>query len=75
MFGLPPSQKACCVYSPVCAPSVCVRASPLPDSNRLIQQTGSERDRNVFSLEPWLGEAAVAPLPSSPAAACLLPAL
>lgn len=44
---------------------VCVFVSPIPDSNRLIQQTGSECDRNVFSFQTLVGEAAVAPLSSS----------
>lgn len=35
---------------------------PSPNSNRQIQETGSECDRNVFSFQKLVGEAAVAPL-------------
>lgn len=44
---------------------MCLCVSPLVDSNWLIQQTGSECDRNVFSFQMLVGEAATASLLSS----------
>ena len=45
--------------------SMCLCVPPIADSDCLIQQKGSECDRNVFSFQTPVEEAAVAPLSSS----------